>query len=69
MLNYVITTLSMHLKESERNKTKQIIEMKQRETKEPRYGYCNHCSQYLPWFCVCYLTTTPHKNLNKKEDT
>lgn len=69
MLNYVITTLSIHLKESERNKTKQIIEMKQRETKEPRYGYCNHCGQYLPWFCVCYLTTTPHKNLNKKEDT
>lgn len=67
MLNYVITTLSIHLKESERNKTKQIIEMKQPKRAEPRYGYCGHCGQYLPWFCVCYLTT-PHKNLNKKED-
>ena len=56
MLNYVVTTLTMNLKESERNKTTKLIEMKQtKPVKEPRYGYCGHCGQYLPWFCVCYL--------------
>lgn len=67
MLNYVVSTLSLHLKESERNKTKQIIEMKQKnkeneipptksKVKQYNYGYCEYCGQYLPWFCVCYLT-------------
>ena len=36
MLNYVVSTLSLHLKESERNKTKQIIEMKQKKKEIPK---------------------------------
>ena len=66
MLNYVVSTLSLHLKESERNKTKQIIEMKQKN-KEPNYGYCEYCGQYLPWFCACYLSPKNKQDLKVKE--
>jgi len=63
MLNFVVTTLSLHLKEKERNKSKYIAEMKptnqKKQIKYPKYGYCEYCGQYLPWFCTCYL--------NKKE--
>ena len=65
MLNYVVSTLTLHLRESERNKTKQLIEMKQSQPKQVVYGYCEHCGQYLPWFCVCYLNSK-NKDLNKK---
>lgn len=66
MLNFVVSTLTLHLRESERNKTKKIIEMKENKQesyksknkdkiKHYNYGYCEYCGQYLPWFCVCYL--------------
>lgn len=65
MLDFVVISMVLQNDKKEKEKSKQLIEMKQKGMKEKgmkekgmtgtNKNSCVSCGQYLPWFCMCYL--------------
>ena len=54
MLDFVVISMTLNnIKKREQYKTQKITELKMKQPKTK--NSCEHCGQYLPWFCVCYL--------------
>ena len=54
MLDFVVISMTLNnIKKQEQYKTQKITELKIKQPKKK--NSCEHCGQYLPWFCVCYL--------------
>ena len=56
MLDFVVISMVLNnKKKQEQYKTQKITELKMKQSKNK--NSCEHCGQYLPWFCVCYLNS------------
>lgn len=60
MLDFVVISMVLQKDKKEKEKSKQLIEMKQKGMKQKgmtgtNKNSCVSCGQYLPWFCMCYL--------------
>ena len=66
MLDFVVISMVLQSNKKEKEKSKQLIEIKQKKMKQTEMIVANKnsfvfCGQYLPWFCMCYLN--PQKKI------